>query len=128
MVPELERLGKKQQANELFDRAWSAHHKVLADYPASNTARHMLALLAVNCRRELDRGLEYALETVKAEPESIPFRETLAEVHFRKGDRAAALELMTKLAEEDRRNRLYKRQLMRYRSGAFDSPRPDRAD
>jgi tetratricopeptide (TPR) repeat protein len=128
MVPELERLGKKEHANELFDRAWAAHRKVLADYPASNTARHALALLAVNCRRELDRGLEYAMETVKAEPESIPFRETLAELHFVRGDRGAALELMKGLAAEDRRNHLYNRQLTRYRSGAFDSPRPDRAD
>jgi tetratricopeptide (TPR) repeat protein len=128
MVPELERIGKTAEAFELFDRAWTAHRKVLADYPASNSARHALAALAANCRRELDAGLAYAKEAVKAEPQSVPYRETLAELHFVTGDRATALELMTSLAKENPRNQLYKRQLVRYRSGPTASPRPDRAD
>ena len=33
MVPELERLGKKREAAELFDRAWAAHRNVLVEYP-----------------------------------------------------------------------------------------------
>ena len=56
------------------------------------------------------------------------YRETLAEVHFRKGEREIALEIMAKLATEEPRNRLFKRQLARYRSGAIDSPRPDQDD
>jgi tetratricopeptide (TPR) repeat protein len=128
MVPELERLGKKEQANELFDRAWSAYQKVLTDYPAGNFARHALASLAANCRRELDAGLSYATEAAKAEPQSIPYREALAELLFIRGDRASALELMSKLVAESPRNHLFKRQLARYRSGSFESPRPDRAD
>jgi len=128
MVPDLERLGKRKQAAELFDRAWNAYQKVLADYPASSSARHALATLAANCRRDLDAGLDYAKEAVKTEPESVPYREALAELHFIRGDRAAALELMAKLVAESPRNHLFKRQLARYRSGSFDSPRPDRAD
>ena len=43
-------------------------------------------------------------------------------------ERDKAIEVMTKLAEEDSTNRLYKRQLVRYRNGALDSPKPDRED
>ena len=128
MVPELERIGKTAEAFELFDRAWTAHRKVLADYLASNSARHALATLAANCRRELDAGLAYAKEALKADPHSVPYRETLAELHFVTGDRSAALHLMASLAKENPRNQLYKRQLVRYRSGPTGSPRPDRAD
>jgi tetratricopeptide (TPR) repeat protein len=128
MVPELDALGKKAEADELFRTAWGAYEAVLAEFPASAWARHSLALLAANCRRELAKGRAVAHEAVKAEPTSIPFREALAEVHFRAGERDKALELMTKLAAEEPRNRLYKRQLVRYRSGALDSPRPDRED
>ncbi len=128
MVPELDKLGKKAEADELFTAVWSAYQKVLTDFPNSAPARNSLAALAANCRRELDKGLTHAADAVKTEPASVPFRETLAEVYFRKGERDKALDVMTKLAEEDPRNRLYKRQLVRYRSGTLDSPRPDRED
>lgn len=128
LVPGLEKLGKKAEANELFGIGWKAYRKVLADYPDSPSARNSLALLAANCRRELDKGLEYAREAVKADPASPPYRETLAEVHFRRGERESAVAVMTKLIEDDPRNRLYKRQLNRYRSGALDSPKPETED
>jgi hypothetical protein len=128
MVPELERLGKKREAAELFDRAWTAHSNVLAEFPASGSARHALATLAANCRREVDAGLTFAREAVKAEPESVVYRDTLAELHFIKGDRDSAMDVMAKLVAEQPRNLLYRRQLVRYRSGDLASPRPVRAD
>ncbi|HVL12981.1 MAG TPA: tetratricopeptide repeat protein, partial [Gemmata sp.] len=128
MVPALEKLGKKAEADELFGLAWSAHRGVLKEYPDSPAARNALALLAVDCRRELDAALRYAEEAAKAEPESATFRETLAEVHFRRGDRARAADVMTKLLADDPRNALYKRQLKRYRSGPLDSPKPETED
>ena len=60
MVPELERLGKKEQANELFDRAWPAHRKVLADYPSSNTARDALA-----CSRSIAAASSTAVSSMR---------------------------------------------------------------
>jgi hypothetical protein len=126
MVPELERLGRKREADELFGLAWNAYLQVLKDFPDSPTARGSLAWLAAHCRRELDRAQVYAKEAVAADPKQPTFREALAEVHFRKGDRAAALGVMTDLAREFPRNRLYQRQLQRYRSGDPGSPYPDR--
>jgi predicted Zn-dependent protease len=101
---------------------------VLADFPDSPAARNALAALAANCRRELDTGLDYAREAAKAEPASVPFRETLAEVHFRRGEREKAAEVMTKLLEDEPRNALFKRQLARYRTGPLDSPKPTTVD
>ena len=85
-------------------------------------------MLAADCQRELEKGLKYAQEAVKADPASAPFRETLAEVHFRRGQREKATEIMTALLAEDSRNPLYRRQLSRYKTGKLDSPKPETED
>jgi tetratricopeptide (TPR) repeat protein len=124
IVPDLDRRGRKKDADEIFNLAWGAYEKVLKDYPESAAARHALAQLAGHCSRKLDDGLKYAKAAVASDAGSLPYREALAEVHFRKGERDAAVKVMEKLLEEQPRNPLYKRQLSRYRSAAFDSPWP----
>jgi tetratricopeptide (TPR) repeat protein len=128
MVPELDRLGRKAEADELFGIAWSAYEKVLTDSPDSPFARNALAALSANCRRELDKGQAHALAAFKADPDSAQYRETLAEVFFRQGKRDKATDAMLKLIEEEPRNQFYKRQLKRYRDGPLDSAKPERAD
>jgi tetratricopeptide (TPR) repeat protein len=128
MVPELDKLGRKADADALYGTAAAAYRKVLADYPDGPSARNSLAILAANCRRDLDAALKCAEEAVKAVPDSDGYRETLAEVHFRRGDRDKAVAVMTKLLEEYPRTRLYHRQLQRYKTGGLDSPMPDAED
>ncbi|QJW94469.1 tetratricopeptide repeat protein [Frigoriglobus tundricola] len=128
MVPELDRRGKKKDADELFDRAWAAYRTLLADYPDSPSARHALAVLAGHCRRNLDDGLKYAKAAVAADPLAPAYREALAEVHFRRGERDDALKVMRALADESPRSALYRRQLARYRTAGFDSPWPYTAE
>ena len=128
MVPDLDKLGRKTEADELFGRVWSAYRRVLADYPDSPAARNALAALGANCRRELDAALKYAGEAVAADPKSVAYRETLAEVHFRRGARDRALAVMQKLAAEHPRSHFYRRQLERYKTGDAASPTPDAED
>jgi len=125
MVPELDKRGHKAEADELFGRVWAAHRKVLTDFPASPSSRNALAALAANCRRELDAAKVYASEAVAADPKSAGYRETLAEVLFRRGERAEAVKLMEALAAEYPRSRLYRRQLARYRTADPASPLPE---
>jgi len=124
MVPQLDRAGRKKEADELFALARAAHEKTLKDYPDSAAARHALAALAGRCNRDLDTGLKYAQEALKADRANPAHREALAELLFRKGDRPEALKLMEKLAAEFPRSALYARQLSRYRAAAFDSAWP----
>ncbi len=125
MVPGLEKRGKQAEADELFGRVWAAHRKVLTDFPASPSSRNALAALGANCRRELDAARTYAREAVAADPKSAGYRETLAEVYFRRGERAEAVRLMEALAAESPRSRLYRRQLARYRTADPASPLPE---
>jgi tetratricopeptide (TPR) repeat protein len=124
MVPDLDRRGRKKEADELFELAWGAHEKVLKEYPESPAARAALAQLSGQCNRRLEEGLKYAKAAVASDPGSVPYREWLAEVHFRRGERDEALKVMQKLSDEQPRTALFKRQLARYRGAAFDSPWP----
>ncbi|HSQ57112.1 MAG TPA: hypothetical protein VLM40_15385, partial [Gemmata sp.] len=128
IVPTLEQRGRTADADEIFRIAWKAYHGVLKDFPDSPWARGALASLAADCRRELDAGLTFAREAVKADPGYPPFREALAEVLFRRGDRKEATEVMTKLLADNPRNVRYKRQLWRYQHGAIDDPKADTVD
>jgi len=60
MVPELDKRGRKKEADELYGTATAAYRKVLADYPDGPSARNALAALGANCRRDLDAALAYA--------------------------------------------------------------------
>lgn len=128
MVLGLEKAGRKADADALFARAWEAFAKVIREHPDSAWARHTAAWMAAGCRRELDAALAHSKKAVEMEPDSKAHRSGLAEVSFRKGDRAKAVELMAKLVTEDRRNHFYQRQLDRYKTAAFDSPLPDNDD
>jgi tetratricopeptide (TPR) repeat protein len=128
MVPELDRLGHKKEADLLFKLAWDAYQKMLTDYPDSPAARFALASLSGRCRRNLDDGLKYAKSAVASDPASTSYREALAEVHFRRGARDDAVKLMQKLSDEQPRSAFYKRQLVRYRTAKFDSPWPTTAE
>ncbi len=128
IVPDLDRRGKKKEADELFNRAWGAYQKMLAAYPDSPAARHGLASLSGHCRRELDDGLKYAKAAVASDPGSPSYREALAEVYFRRGERDDAVKAMQKLSDEHPRSGLYRRQLARYRTAAFDSVWPHTAE
>jgi tetratricopeptide (TPR) repeat protein len=124
VVPELDRHGRKKEADELFDLAWGAYQKILTDYPNSPSARHALATLAGHCQRKLDDGLKYAKAAVASDPGSPAYREALAEVYFRRSARDEAVKIAQKLVDEQPRNALYRRQLARYHSAPFDSPWP----
>src|SRR5262249_17249143 len=119
IVPELDRQKHKKEADELFNLAWTAYQKMLKDYPDSPAARHGLASLAGHCRRNLGDGLEHAKAAVRADPGSSAYREALAEVYFRTGERDDAIKVMQKLVEEQPRSALYQRLLARYRTGAL---------
>jgi predicted Zn-dependent protease len=107
---------------------WDTYAKLAADHPDSAWARQSAAWLAAGCRRELGAALVHAKKAVELDPELRSHKEALAEVHFRRGERAPAVKLMRELLASDHRNHHYRRQLERYQTGDPASPLPDADD
>ena len=128
MVPELDKLKQKKDADELFNLFWKPFVKLAADNPESGWARFNAAWVAAGCNRELDAALVYAKKAVETEPANRSFRECLAEVQFRMGKREPAAKIAAELFAEEPRNWHYQRQIERYKSAPVDSPLPDGAD
>ncbi len=117
VAPELDRRGEKKLADEVFAKALAANEKVCTEYPRSAGHHNNLAWLCASCRRELDKGLEHASAAVKLAPEHAGYLDTLAEIHFQRGDQAKAVALMKKCVEMDPKRPYYRKQLKRIEAG-----------
>jgi tetratricopeptide (TPR) repeat protein len=125
LVPEMEKLGKKKEADAIYTKVRDAYEKLAKEYPSSAFAHNSAAWIMANCRRELDEALKHAQKANSLEPKNAGYMDTLAEVNFRKGDRDKALALMKQCTEIDPRNAYFRKQLERFKNDPFDSPTPD---
>ena len=126
LVPALDKIGAKAEADEVFRTTWDALRAVLKDHPDSTFYHNQAAWLAANARRELDTALEDAKRATALAPSNTSYQDTLAEVHFRRGDRAAAVAIMKTLIERTVGRRPYfQHQLERFQRGDVASSPPD---
>lgn len=116
LVPELDKLGRRDLAEPLFAETFDRHERVLRDYPASALYRNNAAWLAAKCDRRLDRALELAREAVRLEPKSAGYLDTLAEVHFHRHERDDAVRLMKQCIEMEPGNDYFQKQLARFQA------------
>ena len=98
-IPELDRAGRKADAERIFAAAWELNEKNCRLYPRLAKQLNETAALAAGCRRKLDEALVLAQKAVEMEKDNPVFLDTLAEVHFQRGDRAKAVELSRKCIE-----------------------------
>ncbi|HVK14582.1 MAG TPA: hypothetical protein VM597_37940, partial [Gemmataceae bacterium] len=125
LVPDLDAAGRKKEADELYAKVKAAYEGALADYGKSPDLRNGLAWTMVNCNRDLDEARAHAEVAVRVAPTAAGYVDTLAEIHFRKKDRAKALELMKQCVKLEPANPYYRKQIARFETKPFDSPLPD---
>ena len=101
-VPDLGKAGKKKEADEVYDKVKAAFERRLKDYGNSPDLRNSIAWTMVNCNRDLDDALKHAQKAVEQAPKTAGYIDTLAEIYFRKKDRAKALEYMKQCARWSR--------------------------
>ena len=117
LVPEFDRAGLKQDATELFDGTLGAGEADGGLPPLRVRAHNSAAWLAACCRRDLDKGLAHAQKAVGLAPEQAGYHDTLAEVRFQRGDKAAALAAERKAAGLNPKRAYYRKQLKRIEAG-----------
>jgi tetratricopeptide (TPR) repeat protein len=128
LVPELEKLGHKQEADTLFARGLEPHAKLCREYPASAWAHNSLAWLCAATRRNLDTALEHAQKAVALEPTTAGYHDTLAETYFRRGEQDKAIEEIKKSIALDGKRQYFKKQLKRFEAGNPKTELPPTAD
>ncbi len=124
LVPALEKHGHKKEAAALFERCLGAYTKVCQDYPRCAWAHNSAAWMSACCRRNLDDALKHAQEAVKLEPKNAGYLDTLAEVHFQRGDKDKAVALQKRVVELDPKRSYYRKQLRRLEAGDPSAERP----
>lgn len=116
IVTALDARGRRGEAEGLFARYHERSRKLCAAYPQSGAFHNRTAWLAARCKRELDAALDHARRAVRLAPEAHAHLDTLAEVHFVRGDVDRAVELMEKCLQAAPRHGWYRKQIERFRA------------
>ncbi len=114
VVPLLDKAGRQAEAETLFEQTFAALSAVLAEYPDSAFHRNNLAWVSARCHRRLDVALEHARRAVELSPTTASYTDTLAEVHFHRGDRDEAIRLARRAVELSPRYKPFQEQLERF--------------
>jgi hypothetical protein len=114
LTPFLIAAGQKEAAEKLFADAFTAYEEICREFPQSAKYRNELAWLAARNDRRLDDALAHAQEAVRLRPDALNHVDTLAEVHFRRGDRDKAKELAKQNLMKEPNNKHFQEQLRRF--------------
>jgi predicted Zn-dependent protease len=117
LVGMLEKQGRKKEAGDLFGQVATTLEKLCTAYPNSAWAHNSLAWMGACCRRHLDQALTHAQKAVELSPGNAGLMDTLAEVHFQRGDKEKALTLMKQCLKLEPGSAYYRAQLKRFEAG-----------
>jgi len=113
-VNELDRLGKKPEADALYHKHSAPYRALCQAHPDSAQSHNQLAWAQAKCRRELDDALVHANRAVELDPKSTACIDTLAETHFQRGEVQKAIELMNRCIEMEPKDKHHQEQLERF--------------
>ena len=109
--------GETEEANKLFETTYKVSKATIMKFPNHGQHNNNHAWLLSRCSKKLDEALKYANAAVQLEPENGAFLDTLAEVHFQRGNRIKAIEISEKAVKLLDGDSQVKRQLERFKNG-----------
>jgi tetratricopeptide (TPR) repeat protein len=114
VMPALIAAGRKEAAEKLFTDVYTTYEEICREFPQSAKYHNELAWLAARNDRRLDDALAHAQEAVRLRPAALNHVDTLAEVHFRRGNRDQAKELIKQNLMKEPNNKHFQEQLQRF--------------
>jgi tetratricopeptide (TPR) repeat protein len=126
LVRALDRAKRKADADQLFEEVFGGHRRSVTDFPKSALCHNRLAWLAARCGRRLDEALKHARTATTLAPEAPGYLDTLAEVHFQRGDKAEAVAAMKKAVKLAPKDLYFAAQLRRMEAGDRNADVPER--
>ena len=113
-VPALEKRMQQVHADRLFEQLDEVMTRICKRFPDAALYLNNLAWLYARSNRQLPKALTLAKRAVELEPESATYMDTLAEVHFRVGNRDEAIRLMQRCINIDPHQHHYQVQRLRF--------------
>ncbi len=117
--PAMRSAGLVEMHDAAFGKCWDRLSAVIARYPDGENARNSAAWLASRANRRLKEAEEHAAHALEISPRQAAYLDTMAEVHFVRGDREKALEYSARGLREEPGDIQLIRQYRRFRSGEF---------
>jgi tetratricopeptide (TPR) repeat protein len=112
-------MGLLKEHDAWFDVTWQRMEEIIRTYPKSDNTRNTAAWFASRALRKVDEGEAHLKVALDLNPDQPAYLDTMAEIHFARGNREKALEwssIAVNLAPEDNQLR---RQQERFRSEPF---------
>lgn len=126
LLPVLEKARQKPVADNLFATAYESRQRVCREFPKAASHHNNLAWMAARCGRRLDGAVKHAERAVALAPKNPSYLDTLAEVHFQRGNRPKAIESARQAVALAPKNRLFRERLKRFEKAATPhSENPD---
>ena len=122
IVNALRDAGRGEEAEAVYARAKAVYANQAAAYPDSGPARNLAAWFQGRCRRDLDDALAHAKRAAELEPTNTAILDTLAEVHFQRGETEPALALVRQCIELEPTNEHHRKNLVRFQQAGKGGP------
>lgn len=113
----LDAAGRAAEAEQVFAACFALYDRVCREFPEAAMYHNGLAWLAARCGRRLDDARRHAEAAVRLDPERAEYLDTLAEVHFQRGDRPQAIAIEKRAVEREPNNPEFRARLKRFERG-----------
>jgi tetratricopeptide (TPR) repeat protein len=90
--PALRLIGAKEQHDAWFEESWQALMKNRDRFPQDDNVRNSAAWLAARAMKRLDDAQKESTEALRLRPNQAAYLDTMAEIHFARGNREKAVE------------------------------------
>ena len=112
--PALRMVGAKKEHDAWFEESWQALMKNRDRFPKDDNVRNSAAWLAARSILRLDDAEKESQEALRLRPRQAAYLDTMAEIHFARGDREKAVEWSKKAITSDPRATPLREQYYRF--------------
>ena len=115
LYPLLVEAGRDKEADEFYQKLNQYGEDALALFPDSMQDLNSNAWLKARCGKDLDTALQRSERSNELSKNNEAYLDTLAEVHFQRGDRSKAVEISEKAVKLSENDFLLNHQLQRFK-------------